>query len=73
MMKLTEMEPNTIARIIKVEVEENYKRRLALQGILEGNFIRIISCSRPIVVETDGKVTAIGLGIAHKIMVIEQR
>ncbi len=73
MMKITEMKPNMTARIVRVEVKGNYKKKLALQGILEGNIIRIISRSGPIVVEANGKVTAFGQGIAQKIMVIEQR
>jgi Fe2+ transport system protein FeoA len=71
-MRLDEVEPERIARVMKVQTKEDLRRRLLRQGIAEGNFIRVISCSGPVVVEVDKKVTAMGRGVAKKIMVIKQ-
>ena len=70
-MKLDELETDNMARIIEVQTKENLKRKLSRQGISEGNFIRVISCVGPIVVEVNKKVSAIGQGIAKNIRVIE--
>jgi Fe2+ transport system protein FeoA len=71
-MRLDEVEPDEMARIVEVDTDENLRKILYCRGIMEGNFIRIISCSGPVVVEVDKKVTAMGRGLARKIMVIKQ-
>jgi Fe2+ transport system protein FeoA len=72
-MRLNALEPDRMARIIEVQTKENLRRRLSRQGISEGNFVRVISCSGPIVVEAENKVTAMGKGIAEKIKVFCQK
>lgn len=72
-MRLDTLEPDEIARIMEVQSKENLRKKLSRQGISEGNFIRVISCMGPIVVEADKNVTAIGRGIAKNIKVINQR
>jgi len=72
-MRLDALEPDEMGRIMEVQTKENLRRRLSRQGISEGNFIRVISCSGPIVVEAGNKVTALGRGIAKKIKVFCQK
>ena len=72
-MRLDTLEPDEVARIMEVKTKENLRRRLSRQGVSEGNFIRVISCMDPIVVEADKNVTAISRGIAENIKVINQR
>jgi Fe2+ transport system protein FeoA len=42
-----------------------------LKGIIEGSFIRVISCYGTIIFEIDKKIFSIGYRIAEKIRVIE--
>lgn len=71
-MRLDALEPDEMGRIMEVQTKENLRIKLSGQGISEGNFIRVISCSGPIVVEAENKVTALGRGIAEKIKVFCQ-
>ena len=72
-MRLDTLEPDRLARIMEVQTKENLRIRLSKRGISEGNFISVISCSGPIVVEAENKVTALGRGIAKKIKVFCQK
>jgi len=71
MVMLNELTSGTFARIVKIENELWLRKKLELKGIIEGSFIRVISCYGTIIFEIDKKIFALGYSIAEKIRVIE--
>lgn len=70
MQQLTDLVFGEVGVVVQVTGGYELKQKLALRGIKEGNWVRIISSSRsPIVVETDGGQVALGRGIAQKVIV----
>ena len=68
-MMLTELKPNELARVVAIEGGHGLKHKLALRGIVEGAFVRLISSHGPITIEVDRNVVCIGRGIARRIRV----
>jgi len=68
-MMLTELKPNELARIVAIEGGHGLKHKLALRGIVEGAFVRLISSHGPITIEVDRNIVCIGKGIARRIRV----
>jgi len=66
---LTELKPNELARVVTIEGGHGLKHKLALRGIVEGAFVRLISSHGPITIEVDRNVICIGRGIARRIRV----
>ena len=69
-MMLTQLKPNEIAEIVAIEGGHGLRQKLALRGIREGAFVRLISSHGPITIEVDRNVLSIGKGIARRIRVI---
>ena len=68
-MMLTELKPNELARIVAIEGGHGLRYKLALRGIVEGAFVRLISSHGPITIEVDRNIVCIGRGIARRIRV----
>lgn len=69
-MELAQLKPGELAKIIAIEGGHGLRQRLALMGVSEGSFVRVISCQGPITIEVDRNVVSIGRGMAKKIRVI---
>lgn len=68
-MMLTELKQNELARVVAIEGGHGLKHKLALRGIVEGAFVRLISSHGPITIEVDRNIVCIGRGIARRIRV----
>ena len=69
-MMLTQLKPNDRAKIVAIEGGHGLRQKLALRGIVEGAFIRLISSHGPITIEVDRNVVSIGRGMARRIRVM---
>ncbi len=69
-MILTQLKPSEVAKIVAIEGGYGLRQRLALRGIVEGAFIRLISSHGPITIEVDRNILCIGRGIGRKIRVV---
>ena len=69
-MMLTQLKPNERAKIVAIEGGHGLRQKLALRGIGEGDFVRVISCHGPITIEVDRNVVSIGRGMARRIRVM---
>ena len=67
---LTQLKPNEWAKIVAIEGGHGLRQKLALRGIVEGAFIRLISSHGPITIEVDRNVVCIGRGMARRIRVV---
>ncbi|HID60792.1 MAG TPA: ferrous iron transport protein A [Hadesarchaea archaeon] len=69
-MLLTSLKPRETGVVIQIVGGQGMKQKLALRGIKEGSWLRMISSSRgPVVVESNGGQIAMGRGMAQKIIV----
>ncbi len=69
-MLLTDLRPGEIGVVIQIAGGHGMRQKLALRGIKEGSWLRIISSSRgPVVVESNGGQVAMGRGMAQKVIV----
>jgi len=71
MVMLNQIASGKFARIVKIENENLLGDRFKLNGIIEGDFVRVISCFGTITVEINNRIFSIGKNIAKKIRVIE--
>lgn len=69
-MLLTQLKPGELAKIIAIDGGIGLRQKLALRGISEGYFVRVISCHGPITIEVNRNVVSIGKGMARKIRVV---
>jgi len=69
-MMLTQLKPNELAKIVAIEGGHGLRQKLALRGIVEGVFVRLISSHGPITIEVDRNVVCIGRGMARRIRVV---
>jgi ferrous iron transport protein A len=69
-MMLTQLRTGDIAKVIAVEGGCHYHQKLSLQGITEGNVIRVISNMGPVTVEVNRNVVSMGRGMAQRIRVL---
>ncbi len=69
-MMLTQLKPNEMARVVAIEGGYGLRQKLALRGIVEGAFVRMISSHGPITIEVDRNVVSIGRGMARRIRVM---
>ena len=69
-MMLTQLKPNELAKIVAIEGRHGLRQKLALRGIVEGAFVRLISSHGPITIEVDRNVVSIGRGMARRIRVM---
>jgi len=67
---LTQLKTNELAKIVAIEGGHNLRQKLALRGIVEGAFVRLISSHGPITIEVDRNVVCIGRGMARRIRVV---
>ena len=69
-MVLTNLKSEDQARIIAIESGRGIRQKLLLRGISEGSIVRVVSSNGgPVVVELDGGMIAIGVGMAQRIRV----
>jgi len=69
-MLLTDLRPGEIGIVIQIAGGHGMKQKLALRGIREGSWLRMVSSSRgPVVVESNGSQIAMGRGMAERIIV----
>ncbi len=68
-MMLSQLGPNEMARIVAIEGGRRLHQKLALMGVAEGDFVRLISRMGPITVEVNRNTLSLGRGIASKIRV----
>jgi len=71
MVMLNQLSSGSFARVVKIENKTLIREKLNSKGIVEGSFIRVISCFGLIVFQVDTKTYSIGNKIAEKIRVIE--
>jgi len=71
MVMLNQLKSGMFAEIVKFDCDQLLRKKLQSNGIIEGSFIRIISCFGPIIFEIDKRIFSIGHNIAEKIRVIE--
>ena len=71
MVMLNQLKSGTFARIVKIENQHLLKKKLKSNGIIEGSFVRVISCFGTITFEINNKIFSIGKNIAEYIRVIE--
>ena len=71
MVMLNQLKSGSIARIVKFENEPYLKEKLNSKGIIEGSFLKIISCFGLIVIKIDKRMFIIDKRIAKDIRVIE--
>ncbi len=75
-VQLSQLKPGMIGLVVSIAGGQGLRQKLALRGIREGSWVRVISSLRgPVVVEcrenprSSGNVVALGRGIAQKITV----
>lgn len=68
-MMLTQLKTGELARIVAIDGGHGLRQKLYLRGIFKGCFVRMISCSGPVIIEVDGNIVCIGRGMAQKIRV----
>jgi len=71
MTMLNQLKSGSIARIVAFENGSELKKKFASNGLLEGSFIRIISCFGLITFNVDSKIFSVSNGIAKNVRVIE--
>ena len=69
-MMLIQLKPNELAKIVAVEGGYGLRQKLALMGIAEGNFVRMISSHGAITIEVNRNVICVGRGMARRIRVV---
>ncbi len=70
MPRLTELKTGEIGVVIQVAGGYGLRQKLALRGIKEGSWLRMVSSSGgPVVVESRGSQIALGRGMAQKVVV----
>ncbi len=69
-MMLNQLKAGDVGKIVSVSGGRGLKQKLALKGITEGQFVRIISSHGPITVEANRNTVSIGRGMAAKIRVL---
>ena len=70
---LTNLQPKQKARIIKLEGGFGFQKNIRSRGILEGKIVEVITrqpVGGPIVISIDKRKTAIGRGMASRIIVL---
>lgn len=71
-MKLTDLQPEQKARILRLEGGYGFQRNLRLRGIREGKIVEVIT-RQPIgghvVISVDEREIAIGRGMASRVIV----
>jgi len=72
-MMLSQLKPGELAKIVAIEGGYGLRQKLALRGIAEGAFVRLISSHGPITMEVDRNVLCIGRGMARRIRVVRAR
>ena len=70
MVMLNQLKSGSFARIVRIENRPIIREKLKTKGIIEGSFIRVISCFGLIVFKIDKKMFSIDNKIAEKIRVI---
>ena len=68
---LTQLRSNELAKIVAIEGGYGLRQKLALRGISEGSFVRVISCNGPITIEVNRNIVTIGRGMANRIRVMK--
>ncbi|HDI12523.1 MAG: ferrous iron transport protein A [Hadesarchaea archaeon] len=69
-MLLTNLKPGEKGVVIQVAGGHGMRQKLALRGIKEGSWLRMISSlGGPVIVESNGSQIAMGRGMAQKIIV----
>lgn len=71
MVKLNELKPGTIARIVAFENEPGLKNKFVSHGIIEGCIIRVISTFGLITFNIDSKIISVSKNIAENVRIIE--
>jgi len=70
MLRLTDLGPGEIGVVVQVMGGHGLRQKLALRGIKEGSWLRMVSSSRgPVVVESGESQIALGRGMAQKVIV----
>jgi len=73
---LTQLREGQKARITRLEGGHGFQRNVRTRGIREGKVVEVVTrhpIGGPIVIEIDGRETAIGRGMARRIFVeVEQ-
>ncbi len=70
--KLVDLKPGDTCKILRLDGGEGFKSNLRSRGVREGKNIEVIAkhpLSGPIVISIDNRDTAIGRGMARKIIV----
>lgn len=71
-MKLTDLQPEQKARILRLEGGYGFQRNLRLRGIREGKIVEVITrqpIGGPVVICVDEREIAIGRGMASRVIV----
>lgn len=71
-MKLTDLQPEQKARILRLEGGYGFQRNLRLRGIREGKTVEVITrqpIGGPVVISVDEREIAIGRGMASRVIV----
>ena len=69
---LTNLQPKQSARILRLEGGFGFQKNIRSRGILEGKIVEVITrqpVGGPIVISIDKRKTAIGRGMASRIIV----
>ena len=70
MTYLNELKSGDFARVVEIKNVVDINNLFVSKGLLEGSFIKIISCFGNIVFESNKKIYVISKGIAERIRVI---
>ena len=71
-LTLTNLQPKQKARILRLEGGSGFQKNVRSRGILEGKIVEVIArqpVGGPIVISIDKRHTAIGRGMASRIIV----
>ncbi|GFO96237.1 FeoA family protein [groundwater metagenome] len=71
-MKLTDLQPEQKARILRLEGGYGFQRNLRTRGIREGKIVEVITrqpIGGPIVISIEDREIAIGRGMASRVIV----
>lgn len=66
---LSNLRPGETGIVVQIAGGHGVRQKLALRGIKEGSWLRVISSRGPVVVESNGGQIAVGRGMAQKIIV----
>ncbi|MHC1604553.1 MAG: FeoA family protein [Candidatus Methanofastidiosia archaeon] len=69
-ISLSEMNEGELAKITTIHGGQGFRQRLSLNGLMEGNVVRIISSRGPITIEVNRSIVSLGRGMARKIRVV---